>query len=96
MGYRSDVYLKTTKDGYRELDRIIRDRNEEGYRLFTSPDKLLLDGDGVTMEWNYIKWYDGYDEIDTIDDAINSISDKYPVHFVRIGEDMDDIEERWY
>ena len=95
MSYRSDIYLKTTKEGYKALDKYIKERSEKGYHLFTTPDKLLLNGFEVTMEWDYLKWYDEFEEVNTIDDAVCDISDKYPIHFVRIGEDMEDIDDRW-
>lgn len=98
MGYRSDVYLKTTKEGYKALKEEIRKNSRTGYALFTTPENIVynkLEG-SISMEWNCIKWYLEYDAIKAIDDAIYAINDKYPLHFIRIGEDLEDIEDRYY
>ena len=95
MGYRSDVYLKTTTDGYKALEQEIK-KNEMGYKLWTTPDSLHLNGNEVTVEWTYLKWYPEYEDVRTIEDAIDEMSDKYPIHFIRIGESIDDVEDNYY
>ena len=59
------------------------------------------------FEWDGIKWYDSYEEIQAIEDFINWAEDKLEINgkeidgddhfrFVRIGEEYEDIEIRGY
>lgn len=96
MGYRSDIYLKTTKEGYKALDEYIKRRSELGYELWNTPDAIYVERDCIIVEWTYLKWYMEYEDVRTIDNAIDELSDKYPIHFIRIGEDIEDIDDRWY
>ena len=99
MGYRSDVYLKTTKEGYKKIREMVR-KDEDAFHLFTHPDRMTItqnsDGEYISMEWQYLKWYSEYDEVKAIDNAIDELSDTVPIHFIRLGEDIEDIEERFY
>ena len=95
MGYRSDVYLKTTKDGFKALEKEIK-KNELGYELWTTPDGVYINGNEITVEWTYLKWYEEYEDVRTIEDAIDTTCDKYPIHFIRIGEDVEDVDDRYY
>ena len=107
MGYRSEVVLAVDKEiapfftallaKEPELERLCRDADqfESGY---------AEDGD-FFMYWNSIKWYSSYPEIAAIEEFINELrgeeeSDFPGVEnvydrwrFVRIGENMDDMEE---
>ena len=97
MGYRSDVYLKTTKEGYKALEQEIK-KNKLGYKLWEEPEHIYLNDaeNTITVEWNYLKWYPEYEDVHTIEDAIGTMCDKYPIHFIRIGEDIEDIEDNYY
>ena len=44
------------------------------------------------MYWDSVKWYEGFDCIDLIEDFIESIPEE-DYRFVRIGEDSDDTQE---
>ena len=59
------------------------------------------------FEWDGIKWYDSYEEIQAIEDFINWAEDKLEIggkeidgddhfRFVRLGEEYEDIEIRGY
>ena len=45
------------------------------------------------LYWDYVKWYDGYDEVGFIEEFLESIPDE-DYRFIRLGEDSDDNEER--
>ena len=50
----------------------------------------------ITLDWNYMKWYDGYKDVDAIMYSLDELSDKdIDYQYMRIGEENDDIEERW-
>lgn len=52
--------------------------------------------DEVYIGFNYVKWYDGYEDVDAIMDGLDHLEEKgYSYHFIRIGEDYDDIEEKY-
>ena len=105
MGYRSDVRIRTTKEGYemmkKEIDKYLNEKVEN--HLDYTPENLLkhtdnTDNDGkvVTMDWNYIKWYEEYPEIMAVSNALGMLREKdIDFQFMRIGEDLNDIEEEW-
>lgn len=97
MGYRSDIYLKTTKAGYLKMRDLIRRKSQIAYELFIASDKMTIEKSGgseyINMKWEYLKWYNEYEDVGTINRAINEIKEEEPLHFIRIGEDMTDIEE---
>lgn len=97
MGYRSDVYLKTTKAGYLKMRDLIRRKSQAAYEFFITPDKMTIEKPGnseyINMKWEYLKWYNEYEEVKIINTAINEVKEEEPLHFIRIGEDMTDIEE---
>jgi hypothetical protein len=95
MGYRSDVYIKTTKEGYKALRKNVKELNEEGYKLFIHPDKLLWNKTNIIMEWDNIKWYDWFPDVKAIEDAVTGL-DNHPVHFIRICEEVNDVEDWFY
>lgn len=98
MGYRSDVYIKTTRDGYKKLREEIKKENENGLKLLDNYGTLFVnDKEGtITTELQYMKWYEEFEDVRAVMNAIDELSDTYPIHFIRIGESVDDVEERYY
>ncbi len=48
----------------------------------------------VLLGWNYIKWYDDYEEVNAIMDSLYKLEENdYGYSYMRIGEDLEDIEE---
>ena len=45
------------------------------------------------LYWNYVKWYQRFDDVGFIEDFLSAIPDE-DYRFVRIGEDQDDSENR--
>ena len=98
MGYRSDVAIACQKNAYKK----IKEAYEKGY---VKPDRLLKnDPEGLIMVcFNDIKWFNGYEDIDAIEDVLNELDEgdeddiweaELGYHFLRIGEDYGDVEER--
>lgn len=91
MGYYSDVAI-----GLREEDFQALWEQEEEYdytilqEIFES--KRTDDGDVVfTIEG--VKWYEGFEEIKRIIDFLDGLErQEKPYSFVRIGENLEDIE----
>ena len=93
MGYRSEVALKTTTEGW----IILQQMNKEPVNDYEKP---LY---GATIERNKagfykisftdVKWYDGYEQVENFNKALDKMkAQNVPYSFIRIGEDVDDIE----
>lgn len=100
MGYRSDVRIIVSKEGYKELskyvDRYLKDKKfpymEEN--IFLHPSVKLLSSDSVYLGWNNLKWYNGYHEIDAVMNGLEHLKQKdLSYRYARIGEDFTDFEE---
>lgn len=108
MGYRSDVRIVVSKAGYKELEAYVKeealkyvanfDKTDYDYNLLNHLDvfKALPDDRQYVIGWDYVKWYDGYEDVDIVMRGLQNISDKgYNWVFDRIGEDYTDIEEQY-
>ena len=101
MGYRSDVGLTLTKEAVLTLHHKTRkmDKNSAAYQsvidMLTYPEKHHTDTDSgaEVYLWNSLKWYHGYPEIDFFEELMD-ILDPEQYLFCRIGENLDDAEER--
>lgn len=104
MGYRSDVRIIVSKDGLKELRRVVSEEAmkyatpDYDYNLLNSA-KFMYDFDGcqVMICWDYLKWYEGYyKDVDAVMNGLNHLTEVgFSWRFSRIGEDLDDIEERY-
>lgn len=95
MGYRSDVRITTTKNGYKELEKYVKEHlSDDICNLLEKTDIFQEGNDYVYLGWNYMKWYDNYDEVEVIMKGIEHLKDKnIAFHYARLGEDYDDYEE---
>jgi hypothetical protein len=100
--YDSQVRVATTKEGYNEIRTLVAAieakkalAGEEAADLFDELDEETISQtpDYVIFGWDYIDWFDDSPWIRTIIDALEEASKKYPVHFVRVGEEPTDIED---
>lgn len=105
MGYRSDVRIIVSKDGLKELRRVVKEEAmkyatpDYDYNLLNSAKFMYhFDGSQVMICWDSIKWYDGsYKDVDAVMHGLNHLTEVgFNWRFSRIGEELDDIEERYY
>lgn len=93
MGYRSQVYLKTTTEGYIVIKKfndsieVVAEKPLGGaiiQRTSTGFYKITFDD---------VKWYEGiFKEVDNFMKALDLLKEQdIPYSFIRIGEDIDDI-----
>lgn len=95
MGYRSQIALKTTTEGWILL-RKLNDRieNEEDKPLAHLTAQKTPTG-FYKISHPDIKWYDGFAQVENFNQALAQLEEQnIPFVFIRIGEDIDDIEVR--
>lgn len=102
MGYRSDVRIVVSKEGYELLKEFVEYylknnvKKEEinEMNLLKSVDIKTEGKDQVYLGWNYLKWYDGYKDVDAIMEGLNYLEDnEHSYRYMIIGEDYTDVEE---
>ena len=99
MGYRSDVRIATTCEGYDRMCGFV-DAASEGrgtYPLMGSArqPEFYDEHDGCAVfGWDSIKWYEGcLPDVTAVCDALNELNKAgLPYEFCRVGESYDDIE----
>lgn len=108
MGYRSDVRIRTTKEGLEIMKKFVEKyieekvpqekRNGYDYNLLNSAE-ITEGSDCITLDWTDIKWYEncqGYEDVDAIMNSLDILDEKdIDYQYMRIGEENDDIDERW-
>lgn len=101
MGYRSDIRIITSKDGFEKLKEFIKEYlkdNKEDYNLLEECDIKEEGKEQCYFGWNYVKWYEhSYPEVIAIMEGLNHLGEnEYSYRYMRIGESYDDIEEQSY
>ena len=104
MGYRSDVRIRTTKEGYEVMKKFVENYIKEkglkgtNWNLLEHAEITEAE-DSITLDWAYMKWYEGingYEDVDAIMNSLYELSEKdIDYQYMRIGEEDDDIEEKW-
>ena len=101
MGYRSDVRIITSKKGFNELNKYVKDYlsklDHDEYNLLDNL-KFKVENDySVYFGWNWVKWYQSYESVDAVESGLQHLKDKdMSFRFARIGESYDDYEEDSY
>ena len=103
MGYRSDVRIVVSREGFRELREYVEKEcikfkkpdDDYDYNLLKNADKIRTDGDQFIICWDSIKWYEGcYNDVDVIMHGLEHLnSEGYSYRYYRVGESYEDIEE---
>ncbi len=109
MGYRSEVVLAISKHLTPFLTLAVTQNKAAETLVFSHADHFDRDYGGDKswlLRWDSIKWYDSYEDIQTLEKFIQEASaDEYEfeidgeaqsssehIRFVRVGEESDDIE----
>ena len=104
MGYRSDIRIITTKDGFNELrkftDKYLEDKKYPYGNLLDNLDLNTETKYANYFGWNSVKWYencDGYEDVDSIMNGLEYLKENdYSYRYARIGESYDDYEEHYF
>ena len=109
MGYRSVVVLAVCKEARPHLMHFLGKYPSAMTLAFKHHDEKIEDFQNeegsIMFKWDYIKWYEGYDEIEAFTEFMDHMDSDYEeeenrnhgdehYRFVRVGEDASDIEER--
>ena len=95
MGYRSEVYLKTTTEGWIIMKKF-NDTIDEKYSRPLCWANIDKTKDGYyRISFSDIKWYDSYAQVQNFERVLSMYEDQdIPYSFIRIGEETDDVECR--
>lgn len=101
MGYRSDVRIITSKKGFNELNKYVKDYlsklDFDEYNLLDNLGFKAENDYSVYFGWNWVKWYSSYESVDAVESGLQHLKDKdMSFRFARIGESYDDYEEDSY
>ena len=104
MGYRSDVRIVTTRDGFEKLkdfnNKYLKEKDWKYGSLIDSLDVFEKSKNACYMGWNNIKWYDGYKEYEDVNAIMEGLDylkkQDYSYRFARIGEEYTDIDSEYY
>lgn len=95
MGYRSQVYLKTTTEGWilmKKMNDSIENPDNKPLQ-YATVERTKAGFYKITFD--DIKWYDSYKQVQNFNRVLVQCGDQdIPYSFIRIGEDTDDVEHR--
>ncbi len=108
MGYRSEVCIGLTDAASRlfrtmvehmppghEVHQLLRDAQSNLHNTpWTNQHKAPNVDCEDKMYWEYVKWYEGYECVDFIENFLSECIPEDDYRFIRIGEESDDVEER--
>lgn len=99
MGYRSDVRIATTREGYDRICRCVDELSqgsgiEQLIGTKVSPPHFEEYAGSVVFGWDFVKWYVGaLDDVTNVTKALSELATHgIPYEFCRIGENWDDVE----
>ena len=101
MSYRSNVAIMITAENKDNFKKYLEElKTDKLLKELVLCGEISDNGvDGIRLSWENIKWYNTfgtYPEINAFEDWLDKIieDDATSYHFIRIGEDLEDIEER--
>ena len=107
MGYRSDVRIITTGEGWKELksfaEKYVKYMTDIETNIFKDAYldyfKTTEDGEIVYLGWNAIKWveHDNFYDVDGVMKGLRKLERlDIPFRYARIGEDYTDYDEDYH
>ena len=111
MGYRSEVILVVGKEVMPQFLVTLAKSAKARAMCYQDADSYIQNHykDGTSLfHWSHIKWYDSFEEVAAIEDFLNwceserifvdgvEVDAAEFVQFIRIGENMDDLETKGY
>lgn len=102
MGYRSDVRIITSKKGFKELNKYVKNYlskiKESDYNLMDDLYFKVENKYSCYFGWNWVKWYENsYPSVDAVMSGLQHLREKdLSFRYSRIGEDYDDYESDYH
>ena len=96
MGYRSQVAIAFTDHAVRLLNAITEHEPNLAEMVSTAELSTINESEderGGKLFWDYVKWFDEYDDVLVMENLLQYLPDE-DFHFLRLGEETNDIEER--
>mgnify|MGYP001342826379 CR=1 FL=1 len=96
MGYRSNVAFAGDEVAKFIIENVVK--RDDTFKEFIEYGEDLAYGEAIRIRWDSIKYYDGYEDVDCLNNimvALDQFSEE-SYGFMRIGEDVTDIEEKGY
>lgn len=99
MGYRSDVRIILSIDGFNELSKHVEyhlklNNLNDHYNYLKYMDVVHKSKDSIYFGWNDVKWYESYDGVFPIMSGLKKLEEnQYSYRYMRIGEDYGDVDE---
>lgn len=96
MGYRSQVYLKTTTEGWLVLKKFNDSIKNPDHRPLQYAEIQRTPTGFYKVYFDDIKWYEGsFPEVDNFMNGLEKLEEQdIPYSFIRLGEDTSDIEHK--
>lgn len=95
MGYRSQVYLKTTTEGWLIMKKFNDSITEWEDQPLSYSEVYRTPKGNYKITFDDIKWYTSYTQIQNFNKVLGIYEEQdIPYSFIRIGEEEDDIEHK--
>lgn len=95
MGYRSQVYLKTTTEGWVIMKKFNDSIEDRDYQPLDGAEVNKTESGFYKISFYDIKWYDSYISVQNFNKVLRMYDEQdIPYSFIRLGEDTEDIEHR--
>ena len=98
MGYRSSVHLGINSTAVEDwLTHLATNPKEFEMAHQCAEGGIVMTKDGLYLNWEYVKWYEGYPEVDQIEDFLSFLEEhdrEDEFSFIRLGEEFGDIKTR--
>lgn len=95
MGYRSQVYLKTTTEGWIIMKKFNDRIDNRDHRPLDGAEVNKTESGFYKITFCDVKWYDSFPSVQNFNQVLNMYDEQeIPYSFIRLGEELDDIEHR--
>lgn len=95
MEYYSNVTIQCGKEAFRRIKDLYMKYKFNPQRIYE-----CKDDSSFIIQWFGVEWYDCFEEVSAIDNALSELNDEkfnhedYAYKFIRTGEDFEDVELR--
>lgn len=95
MGYRSQVYLKTTTEGFLVIKRFNDSIETKEHQPLYGADVNKTESGFYKISFDDVKWYDSFKEVENFMHTLDLLEEQeIPFSYVRLGEETNDIDHR--